>query len=257
MTCLHDRAFNAVRLAGRRTNGDLIGASAVKLKCACGAIYTKRTADIERGWGKSCSKRCAAIKRTSPRPNATFLDGAKVPWGEKARQRAFIITTLKSSNIQGRKRMNPEIEGLAKYFGLDLEKLIAECKEKNAKDFAQIREIGRALLAREAKKAVKKPQIQAVKAAAKKRKIRGREIYRGMTARELSGITGASDWTVRQAVAAGDFERIEASIKAGEWVRKERGGNLPTQSEKIEVDYLKSNQTWIREFIKTGGASVQ
>ena len=85
MTCFHNRTFNALRLAGRRANGDIIGASAVKLKCACGAIYTKRTADIERGWGKSCSKRCAAIKRTHNTPNATFLDGAEVPWGKKAR----------------------------------------------------------------------------------------------------------------------------------------------------------------------------
>jgi len=33
------------------------------LTCKCGTVYFARAADIRRGWGKSCSKRCAAIKR--------------------------------------------------------------------------------------------------------------------------------------------------------------------------------------------------
>lgn len=36
----------------------------VSMTCRCGTVYEARTADIKRGWGKSCSKRCAAIKRT-------------------------------------------------------------------------------------------------------------------------------------------------------------------------------------------------
>ena len=94
MTCFCNRTFRAA-VAGRRKNGDAIGASAVKLKCACGAIYTKRTADIERGWGKSCSKRCAAIKRTRNTPNATFLDDSPVPWGKKARSYSSVKNTAK------------------------------------------------------------------------------------------------------------------------------------------------------------------
>jgi hypothetical protein len=30
--------------------------------CACGAVYFPRKSDVKRGWGKSCSKSCAAIK---------------------------------------------------------------------------------------------------------------------------------------------------------------------------------------------------
>lgn len=33
--------------------------------CQCGAKYQARTADLRRGWGKSCSKSCAALNRKS------------------------------------------------------------------------------------------------------------------------------------------------------------------------------------------------
>lgn len=36
----------------------------VEKKCACGKTYFPRQADLDRGWGKSCSKSCAA-KRTN------------------------------------------------------------------------------------------------------------------------------------------------------------------------------------------------
>ena len=35
------------------------------MTCECGVIYKARQADIKRGWGKSCSKRCAAKRRNS------------------------------------------------------------------------------------------------------------------------------------------------------------------------------------------------
>lgn len=38
--------------------------------CHCGTEYQARTADIERGWGLSCSKRCASIRREYGRPAA-------------------------------------------------------------------------------------------------------------------------------------------------------------------------------------------
>lgn len=34
-----------------------------QMTCKCGTVYKAREADIKRGWGKSCSKRCAAKKR--------------------------------------------------------------------------------------------------------------------------------------------------------------------------------------------------
>lgn len=58
----------------------------VTLVCFCGATYTPRVADIERGWGKSCSKRCAAIKRKCGHPNARYPDGSAVGWGKKYRR---------------------------------------------------------------------------------------------------------------------------------------------------------------------------
>lgn len=39
-----------------------------KMKCHCGDIYEAREADLKRGWAKSCSKRCAAIRRDFGRP---------------------------------------------------------------------------------------------------------------------------------------------------------------------------------------------
>ncbi len=38
-------------------------AGTVQVKCACGTMFTARVADRKRGWAKSCSKSCAAIKR--------------------------------------------------------------------------------------------------------------------------------------------------------------------------------------------------
>lgn len=43
----------------------------VTMKCHCGDTYQARQADLNRGWGKSCGKRCASIKREYGRPDAT------------------------------------------------------------------------------------------------------------------------------------------------------------------------------------------
>jgi hypothetical protein len=37
----------------------------IKMTCKCGTVYEAREADVKRGWGKSCSKSCAAKKRTA------------------------------------------------------------------------------------------------------------------------------------------------------------------------------------------------
>lgn len=42
----------------------------VEMVCHCGAEYKARAADIDRGWGMSCSKRCAAIRRKYKKPPA-------------------------------------------------------------------------------------------------------------------------------------------------------------------------------------------
>ena len=46
----------------------------VDMKCHCGVEYQARRADLNRGWGKSCGKRCASIKREYGRPNAKELN---------------------------------------------------------------------------------------------------------------------------------------------------------------------------------------
>lgn len=42
--------------------------------CHCGQRYEARTADVKRGWGLSCSKRCAAIRRDFGRPAARRVE---------------------------------------------------------------------------------------------------------------------------------------------------------------------------------------
>ncbi len=42
--------------------------SSVTMICHCKAEYTAREADLKRGWGLSCSKRCSAIRREFGRP---------------------------------------------------------------------------------------------------------------------------------------------------------------------------------------------
>jgi hypothetical protein len=44
-----------------------------KMKCHCGVEYEAREADIKRGWGLSCSKRCSSIRREFGRPKAKRL----------------------------------------------------------------------------------------------------------------------------------------------------------------------------------------
>lgn len=48
------------------------------MQCHCGLIYQARSADLKRGWGLSCSKSCAAIRRDFGRKPAKQIDGDKV-----------------------------------------------------------------------------------------------------------------------------------------------------------------------------------
>lgn len=41
----------------------------LELICHCGNTYSPRLADLKRGWARSCSKRCASIKRDYGRPD--------------------------------------------------------------------------------------------------------------------------------------------------------------------------------------------
>lgn len=44
----------------------------VQKTCSCGKIYTAKSADIKRGWAESCSKSCAARKRTVREASGNF-----------------------------------------------------------------------------------------------------------------------------------------------------------------------------------------
>lgn len=56
----------------KRTNKVQPGVK-VNMQCHCGKHYQARKADLLRGWGLSCSKRCAAIRREFGRPAAKIL----------------------------------------------------------------------------------------------------------------------------------------------------------------------------------------
>lgn len=49
--------------------------ASVEMICRCGERYTTRQADIDRGWGKSCSKSCAALRRDFGGNAAKRADG--------------------------------------------------------------------------------------------------------------------------------------------------------------------------------------
>lgn len=42
----------------------------IELICHCGKTYSPRVADLKRGYGMSCCKRCASIKREYGRPDS-------------------------------------------------------------------------------------------------------------------------------------------------------------------------------------------
>lgn len=45
----------------------------VRMKCYCGKEYDARQADLNRGWGLTCCKSHAAVRRTYGRPAATRI----------------------------------------------------------------------------------------------------------------------------------------------------------------------------------------
>lgn len=73
----------------------------IELKCHCGEHYFAREADIKRGWGLSCSKSCAAIRRDYGRPKATRVDGAKIHRVRKKDRGANRITPDNRQYLNG------------------------------------------------------------------------------------------------------------------------------------------------------------
>ncbi len=52
-------------------------ASMTEQTCGCGAKFMARTADVDRGWGKSCSKSCAATRTNKKTGNYQRYMGKK------------------------------------------------------------------------------------------------------------------------------------------------------------------------------------
>ncbi|MGJ8518056.1 hypothetical protein [Carnimonas bestiolae] len=50
----------------------------VEMICHCGLPYQAKEGDLARGWGLSCSKSCAAFRKTYRRPAAKRADGLKI-----------------------------------------------------------------------------------------------------------------------------------------------------------------------------------
>lgn len=65
----------------------------VKMICHCGKHYLARDADLARGWARSCSKHCAAVRRD---------------FGRKAAKRADGIPLKMKQSFNGSKRIKPE-----------------------------------------------------------------------------------------------------------------------------------------------------
>lgn len=47
-----------------------VSGKCLTMRCHCSIVYQARVADLKRGWGLSCSKRCSAIRREFGRPPA-------------------------------------------------------------------------------------------------------------------------------------------------------------------------------------------
>nr|DAN71366.1 MAG TPA: DNA gyrase subunit A [Caudoviricetes sp.] len=50
--------------------------------CECGKEFHPRMADVKRGWGKFCSKRCKAIKQNDERIARDYQDQVYIPMEE-------------------------------------------------------------------------------------------------------------------------------------------------------------------------------
>ncbi|MGL5488839.1 MAG: hypothetical protein ACRDC6_21500 [Shewanella sp.] len=49
----------------------------IEMQCHCGEKYMARVADLNRGWARSCSKRCASIRREYGRDEAIIAATGK------------------------------------------------------------------------------------------------------------------------------------------------------------------------------------
>ena len=59
-----DEVSNMQVFLSNKNTGHGRSAKCVNRTCKCGKEFIARLADVKRGWGNSCSKRCAALFRT-------------------------------------------------------------------------------------------------------------------------------------------------------------------------------------------------
>ena len=49
----------------------------IEMICHCGCLYEARAPDLKRGWGLSCSKSCASIRRKYGKPKGKPVNESK------------------------------------------------------------------------------------------------------------------------------------------------------------------------------------
>jgi len=82
-----------------------MGGKSLELICWCGSHYFAREADVSRGWGLSCSKSHAAIRRDYGKPKAKRVDGVEIKRVRKKKR--------------GAKRLTPDARSIPKMFQSD------------------------------------------------------------------------------------------------------------------------------------------
>lgn len=78
LTC-HEIASEVVAAAHGQRKYVAPRGTMIAMICHCGTAYDARLADLNRGWGLSCSVRCASIRKAYSKPAATRADGKPLP----------------------------------------------------------------------------------------------------------------------------------------------------------------------------------
>ena len=64
------------------------------MTCHCGVEYEAKGADLGRGWGFSCSKRCSAIRREFGRPKAEIIGKVSTGTPSKSKKNNHVTEVI-------------------------------------------------------------------------------------------------------------------------------------------------------------------
>ena len=71
----------------------------VDMICYCGEAYEAKVGDLNRGWGLSCGKACAASRRNSKLPAATRVDGNAISITFKNEKRSTFLAEMERKHM--------------------------------------------------------------------------------------------------------------------------------------------------------------